>query len=134
MKAILTRFVATATVLATANFALAANGVPAPQPTTAQKILPTTPMPKLVAARTALSNSDLAKYAQSAVQSRATTTKTAAGASENKTLWIVLGVAAVAGIVALTSSGGYGGGGSGYSSSAATASDGSGMGAAVGPY
>jgi hypothetical protein len=67
--------------------------------------------PKVIASKSTLSADEMAKYRAKSAESRPAATDKAAGASSNKTVWIVVGVAAVAGAVALASSGGGGGGG-----------------------
>jgi hypothetical protein len=67
--------------------------------------------PRIVANRAPLSVADLAKYQQKTLLSKQAANDRAAGASGNKTVWIVLGVAAAVGLVALAAGGGGGGGG-----------------------
>ena len=109
MKVTFRRIAAFATILATTHFtatsSLAAPENPASQPTRAQIAAP-----NVVSTKSTLSAQELAKYQQKSAQSRQAANGKAAGASGNKTVWIVVGVAAVAGAVALASGGGGGGG------------------------
>jgi hypothetical protein len=61
--------------------------------------------------QSSLSVADLAKYQQKALQSKQAANDQAAGASGNKTGWIVVGVAAAVGLIALAAGGGGMGGG-----------------------
>jgi hypothetical protein len=114
MKTNLRRMIACAVVLGTLQLSVASSLATEPRPAAAPPVAATTATPKIVTGRTALSPQELAKYEQKSAQTQPATNKQAAGASGNKTVWVVVGVAAVAGIIALAAGGGGGGGGGGY--------------------
>lgn len=109
MKATFRRMCAFAAVMAifplTATSTLAAPQNPASQPPRAQVTAP-----KVVSTPSTLSAHELAKYQEKSAQSRQAANDNAAGASSNKTVWIVVGVAVAAGLIALAAGGGGGGG------------------------
>jgi hypothetical protein len=112
MKATLRRFVALGTGLATLQLAVATTygaergALTHPRAASAA--------PTLVVAKTGFSPQDLARYQHKSVQTSRAAAQQTAGASDAKVIWIVVGVAAVVGVVALASGGGGGGGGGGY--------------------
>ena len=77
-------------------------------------VAPTSAAPQIVSVKKSLSAQELAKYQQKAVASKAAVDRKAAGAGENTTVWIVVGVVVVVGAIALAAGGGGGGGMGGY--------------------
>ncbi len=108
MKRPIRRFATCIAVLATLNLAVLAGR--AAEPTLGT---PAGFTPRIVATRGALTPSEIAKFQMRSAQARHATHDKAAGASDKKTVWIVVGVIVVAGVVALAAGGGGGGGGGG---------------------
>ncbi len=70
--------------------------------------------PRIIVARSGLTEADVANYRLRSARAEAAAHAKAAGASDKKTAWIVVGVVVVVGAVALAASGGHGGMGGGY--------------------
>jgi hypothetical protein len=104
-------------LVATVAFIVAISNTTAPNSHAAQQTPPAyqpansnLSAPTVVASRTALSAEDLTKYRQIAGESRASADAQKAGAANDKTVWVIVGIVAVVVIVA-AASGGSGGGG-----------------------
>ena len=110
MKRTCRRIAAFAALIASLQLA-AVNGLAATHSTSANR---PASVPTVVSTRIALTPAEMTRYHQRSASSRNATHTKAAGASDNKALWIVGGVIVVAGAIALASGGGGGSGGGGY--------------------
>jgi hypothetical protein len=107
MNAIIRRSIAGGVMLTTVSLGVATGFAGERQPNARQPTNLET-APRVVSVPTSLSAHEMSKYQQKAEQSQATVTTEAAGA-DNKTVWIILGVAALVGVIALAAGGGGGG-------------------------
>ena len=104
--------VAGSLLLATLNLSVVSARA-APLPTAGPSAQISATAPRVVANRTLLSAQEIAMYQQKTSESKQAANGKAAGAADNKTVWIVVGVVVVVGVIALAAGGG-GGGGGGY--------------------
>jgi len=110
MKNSLQRIISCSLVLAAFNLAAVTGRAEERSADRPQIAPPARTAPSIVSTGTPLSAGDLAKYQQKATTSLPAAENKAAGA-DNRTVWIIVGVAVLVGAIALAAGGGGGGGG-----------------------